>query len=63
MRIFEWTKRKSKIEIILYSAVSLLFLAVALSYIYILVWAIISGAKTHTEIVMNPFSLPETWHF
>lgn len=58
-----WTKRKSPSQIILYSLVSLLFLAVSLSYIYILVWAFISGCKTHTEIVMNPFSLPEKWHF
>lgn len=63
MRIFNWTKRKSPAEIILYSMVSLLFLAVAFSYLYLLVWAFISGCKTHTEIVMNPFSLPETWHF
>ena len=63
MRIFNWTKRKSPAEIVLYSMVSLVFLAVALSYIYLLVWAFISGCKTHTEIVMNPFSLPETWHF
>lgn len=63
MRLFKWTKRKSPAEIILYSIVSLLFLVVALSYIYILVWAFIAGCKTHTEIVMNPFGLPETWHF
>ena len=63
MRLFNWTKRKSPAEIILYSHVSLLFLVVALSYIYILVWAFIAGCKTHTEIVMNPFGLPETWHF
>ena len=63
MRLFNWTKRKSPGEIILYSFVSLLFLAVALSYIYILVWAFIAGCKTHTEIVMDPFSLPKVWHF
>lgn len=63
MRIFKWTKRKSPAEIALYSIVSLTFLAVALSYLFILVWAFISGCKTHTEIVMNPFSLPEAWHF
>lgn len=62
MRLFKWTKRKSPAEIILYSFVSLLFLAVALSYIFILVWAFVSGAKTHTEIVMNPFALPKVWH-
>ena len=63
MRMFEWTKRKSKTEIILYSAVSLVFLAVALSYVYILVWAFIAGCRTHTEIVLNPFGLPKEWHF
>lgn len=63
MRIFNWTKRKSPAEIILYSLVSLLFLAVALSYIYILVWAFMSGCKTHVEIVMDPFGLPKEWHF
>lgn len=63
MRIFEWTKRKSRGEIILYSMVSLLFFIIAASYVYILVWAFISGAKTHTEIVMDPFGLPKEWHF
>ena len=63
MRIFKWTKRKSPAEIVLYSLVSLFFLAVALSYIYILVWAFISASKTHTEIVMDPFALPKQWHF
>ena len=63
MRIFNWTKRKSLPEIILYSCVSLLFLVVAASYIFILVWAFISGCKTHSEIVLNPFSLPEKWNF
>lgn len=63
MRIFEWTKRKSLAEIILYSFVSLIFLLVALSYIYILVWAFVAGCKTHTEIVLQPFSLPEKWNF
>lgn len=63
MRRIGWMKRKSKTEIILYSMVSLLFLAVALSYLYILVWAFIAGCRTHTEIVLNPFGLPTEWHF
>lgn len=63
MRIFNWTKRKSKVEIILYSFVSLLFFAVAFSYLYIVVWAFIAGCRTHTEIIMNPFGLPAKWQF
>ena len=62
MRVLKWTKRKAPAEIALYSVVSLIFLAVALSYIYIIVWAFIAGCKTHTEIVMDPFSLPEKWN-
>ena len=63
MRIANYFKRKSKSEAILHLIVSFVFLAVALSYIYILVWAFLAGVKTHTEIVLNPFSLPKEWHF
>ena len=62
MRHFKWTKRKAPSEIALHLFVSAIFMVVALSYIYILVWAFIAGCKTHTEIVMNPFSLPEKWN-
>lgn len=61
--MLKWTKRKSPAEIVLYSVVSIIFLVVALSYLYILVWAFIAGNKTHAEIVLNPFSLPKNWHF
>lgn len=57
----KFLKRKTLPEIILYSLVSLLFAVVAFTYIYILFWAVMSGAKTHDEIVMNPFSFPKKW--
>lgn len=63
MDLFKNFKRKSLGENILHCLVSLIFMVVALSYVYILVWAFISGSKTHNEIVMTPFSLPETWNF
>ena len=53
--------RKSKAEIAVHLFVSLIFLLVAASYTYILIWAIIAGCKTHTEIVLTPFSLPKIW--
>ena len=59
--MFKSLRRKSFGERTLYIAVSILFMAVALSYIYILVWSFISACKTHTEIVMDPFSLPKVW--
>lgn len=60
--MFEGLKRKSLGEKMLYIFVSALFMLLALSYIYILVWAFISGCKTHLEVVMDPFSLPKEWH-
>lgn len=57
----KFLKRKTLPEILIYSFVSLFFAAVAFSYLYILFWAIMSGAKTHDEIVMNPFSFPSKW--
>ncbi len=63
MRMPKSFRRKSKAEIALYIFVSLIFFVVAASYVYMFVWAVIAGAKTHTEIILNPFSLPEEWHW
>ncbi|MBQ2986469.1 MAG: carbohydrate ABC transporter permease [Tyzzerella sp.] len=56
-------RRKSKAEIALHIFVSFIFFLVAASYVYVLLWAVVAGAKTHTEIVINPFSLPKEWHW
>lgn len=63
MRKLKVFQRKSKTEAALHLFVSLVFALVCASYVYMLVWAVIAGAKTHTEIVLNPFSLPEVWHW
>lgn len=63
MNPFKNFKRKSRFEIILHCCVSLVFLIVAASYVYILFWTFMSGAKTHSEIVMDPFALPKKWLF
>lgn len=55
--------RKSKGEIALHIFVSCVFTLVAASYVYLLLWAVLAGAKTHTEIVVNPFALPQHWDF
>lgn len=56
-------RRKSPAENMINIVVSLIFFVVAASYVYIFVWAVIAGAKTHTEIVMDPFGLPKVWHW
>lgn len=61
--MFQSLRRKSLAEKLLYCFVSLIFLIVAASYVYIVVWTLISSLKTHQEIVLNPFSLPETWQW
>lgn len=58
---FRNLKRKSKGEIAVHLFVSFIFMLVALSYIYILVWAVLAGLKTHNDIVMEPFGLPKEW--
>lgn len=61
--IFRNFRRKSRGEIALYCAVSALFMVVALSYIYVLFWMVMAACKTHMEVVMSPFALPEKWHW
>lgn len=63
MRLFRNFKRKSPAEIALHCLVSAIFMVVALSYLYILVWAFIAGLKTHTEVVMDPFGMPQIWQW
>jgi len=63
MQLFKNFKRKAPAEIALHVFVSAIFMAVALSYIYILVWALLAGVRTHTDIVMNPFGLPTDWNW
>ena len=55
--------RKSPGETILHIFVSAFFAVIAFTYVYLFFWAVMSACKTHTEIVMNPFALPEVWHW
>lgn len=57
--MFKNLKRKSPAEKVLYYFVSLVFAVVAASYVYIVIWTLMSSLKTHTEIVLDPFSLPK----
>ena len=59
MRLFNNFRRKPKGEIAVHVLVSAIFMAVALSYLFMLVWMFFAGLSTHEEIVMNPFSFPE----
>lgn len=59
--IFQNFRRKAPMEIAIHCIVSLIFSFVAFSYLYILIWCFLSGLKSHSEIVLNPFSLPAEW--
>ena len=63
MNLFCRFKRRSKAEVTLYCFVSAIFMVVALSYLYIFFWAVMAGLKTHSEIVLDPFALPETFQW
>ena len=63
MRKIKSFRRKSPAEVALHIMVSVIFMVVALSYIYILLWAVNAGLRTNAEIVMDPFGLPSEWHW
>lgn len=48
-------------QTVTYTVVFIIFLAFALSYLFIFFWGITAGLKTHNEIVLSPFALPESW--
>ena len=63
VKLFNNFERKSLGENVLHVFVSALFMVVAISYLYLLIWTIIAGCKTHVEIVFDPFSLPQKWNW
>lgn len=63
MRRIKRFRRKSPAEAALYCVVSAIFMVVALSYAYILIFALFSGLKTHAEVALTPFALPTIWNW
>ena len=59
MGLFNRFKRRPKAEVALYCFVSAIFMVVCLSYLYIFFWAVLAGLRTHGEIVLDPFAMPE----
>ena len=54
-------QQRTPAERILYSIIFIVFAVVALFYIYIYFWCFTAGMKTHNEIVLQPFALPQNW--
>lgn len=63
MRFDNRFKRQAKSETTVYMIVSAIFMVVALSYLFFFVWCVVAGCKTHNEIILDPFGLPEKWHW
>lgn len=55
-------KKRSGHEIAVFSVASVILFIFALTYIISFLWGTIAGFKTHDDLILNPFSLPETWH-
>ncbi len=62
-RIKGYFARLSLAEHIIYSIVFAVFLLQALYNLYYFFFTFMSGLKTHDEIVISPFALPEVWHW
>ncbi|MBQ8291847.1 MAG: carbohydrate ABC transporter permease [Clostridia bacterium] len=44
-------------ETVVHAIVFMLFLALSISYLFILVWCFIAGLRTHTEVTLKPFDI------
>ncbi len=63
LNLFKNFKRKAPAEIAIHICVSVIFMLVALSYLYILVWSFIAGLRTNSDIVMDPFGFSNANHW
>lgn len=57
------TVKKSLSQTIVYSIVFVIFLFVALSYVYVLIWSFVSGIRTHENVALNPMGFDGMGHF
>ena len=55
--------RKSISQTVVYSVVFVIFLLVAFSYLYVLVWSFISGIRTHEDVALRPMAFTGMGHF
>lgn len=63
-RLHHWlTGGRSAAQTVLYLLIFLLFAVFAFSYLYVLIWCFLSGLKTHSEVIMTPFSWPKKGDF
>lgn len=54
--------RRAKSELISRTIFSVLFMLLALTYLYSLGWAILAGGNTHDAVVLYPFKWPEKFN-
>lgn len=57
------SQKRSIPERVLYGFIFVFFLAIVLTYLYTVIWCFLQACKTHVGASMNPYSLPEEWHF
>lgn len=55
--------KRSKSEAITFAIVFIIFALFAASYIIAYLWGIMAGLKTHSDLILRPFDLPQKWMF
>ena len=55
-------KKRSKNEIVIFAIFSIILFAFALTYVLAFLWGMLAGFKTHSDLILHPFALPESWH-
>lgn len=55
-------KRRAKSERVVFTIEFIILTLFALTYVFSFIWGFISGFKTHDDLILNPWSMPETWH-
>lgn len=55
--------KRNKSQKVVFGFASAFLWIVASTYIIVYLWGLMAGLKTHSELVMQPFKLPEKWMF
>lgn len=55
--------KRSKSEFVVYFIAFVILSSVALSYVLVFLWGFLASLKTHSELLLYPFELPQNWKF
>lgn len=58
---YKFASGKTRGEVVFFICASIFLGIIASTYVFAYLWGVLAGMKSHDEIILRPFTLPENW--